>query len=200
MNSFTRYILIIAAMVTMSTAAAVARPLEPASVTIMGESELSVDCMYHFVCQHNDSFDRSVAEAFFVVAERYGVRGDIALCQAILETGWFRFDDGTAVTPEQNNFCGLGVCERGQRGHSFATVEEGVTAMIQHLYAYACSEALPAGEVLIDPRFKYVSRGCAPTWFDLSGRWAMNSSYGMRILDLYRMMSQHDDVPVVSSR
>ena len=126
-----------------------------------------------------------IACCFIEVGKKYGVNGNIAFCQAILETGWFKFDKGTAVTPEQHNYCGLGVVSKGSKGCSFNTVEDGVTAMIQHLYAYADTKELPKGEILIDPRFKYVQRGVAKTWDDLSNRWAMNKDYGKHILNIY---------------
>lgn len=154
-------------------------------LSIMGEATISAKQLTAFVRTHNADFDAAIADAFIAVGERYGVRGDIALLQSIVETGWFRFDDGTAVTPEQHNYCGLGVLRRGLRGHSFESIEQGVTAQIQHLYAYACRDALPKGESLIDPRFKYVQRGVATTWMALSNRWAANARYGRQILDLY---------------
>lgn len=161
-------------------------PLLAAGKTpIFGTPEVEIDNMYAYVKRHNPDFRREVAEAFYNVGRRYGIRGDIALCQAIIETGWFRFDNGTAVRPEAHNYCGLGVKKRGDRGCSFRTVEDGVTAMIQHLYAYACSKKLPEGESKIDPRFDYVSRGSATTWEKLAGRWAMNPRYGSNIMKIY---------------
>lgn len=153
--------------------------------TITGSSLVDADGMYRFVIANNPDFDRNIAEAFHSISKKYGVRGDMAFCQAILETGWFKFTGGTKVTPDQHNYCGLGVTKLGMKGHSFPTVEDGVTAQIQHLYAYAVSAPLPKGEKLIDPRFHKVRRGCAPTWNDLSGRWAANPRYAERILDLY---------------
>lgn len=158
-------------------------------VSILGEPEVSVDRMYEFVRSRNDQFTRDIAEAYYNIGIRYGIRGDIALCQGILETGWFKFADGTAVRPEQHNYCGLGVTRGGMTGHAFDTVELGVTAQIQHLYAYACSSELPDGEEIIDPRFKLVARGVAPTWEGLSNRWAANEKYAERIMALFSMMS-----------
>ena len=77
-----------------------------------------------------------------------------------------------------------------ERGHAFESIEEGVTAQIQHLYAYGSRDELPAGETIIDPRFSYVSRGSASTWEDLNGRWAANKHYSDRILSLYYRMAQ----------
>ena len=159
-----------------------------AATPILGTNVATVERMYQFVKSKNSSFDREIAEQFIAVSARYGLRGDIALCQSIIETGWFKYTGGTAVTPDDHNYCGLGVTVLGQKGCQFATVAEGVTAQVQHLYAYACTKAIPAGETLVDPRFKYVTRGIAPNWEDLSGRWAMASDYGTKILNMYKEM------------
>ena len=159
-----------------------------AATPILGTNVASVERLYQFIKSKNSSFDREIAEQFIAVSARYGLRGDIALCQSIIETGWFKYTGGTAVTPDDHNYCGLGVTVLGQKGCQFSTVKEGVTAQIQHLYAYACTKAIPAGETLVDPRFKYVTRGIAPNWEDLSGRWATASDYGTKILNMYKEM------------
>lgn len=158
------------------------------SAPIAGYPAVDAETMWRFVARRNPEFDREIAEAFHRVGIKYGIRGDIALCQSILETGWFRFGGGTAVRPDQHNYCGLGVVRKGVKGASFATVEEGVTAQIQHLYAYATVAPLPKGEKLIDPRFDKVRRGIAQTWADLNNRWAMNSHYAEKIMALYAEM------------
>lgn len=160
-----------------------------AATPILGTNVATVERMYQFVKSQNSSFDREIAEQFIAVSERYGLRGDIALCQSIIETGWFKYTGGTAVTADDHNYCGLGVTTLGQKGCQFETVEEGVTAQVQHLYAYACTKSLPAGETLIDPRYNYVSRGCAPNWEDLgSGKWASAAGYGTAIIEMYNNM------------
>ena len=153
-------------------------------------AEPEPDVMSRFAASRNPDFDSRIARAFHEVGRRYGIRGDIAFCQAIVETGWFMFTGGTAVRPSQHNYCGLGVLKKGMRGHSFQSVEEGVTAQIQHLYAYATRKDLPRGERLVDPRFNLVDRGCASTWHDLSNRWAANSAYGASIMNLYQKLLQ----------
>lgn len=153
---------------------------------IMGAAVVrDAEQMARFVRRINADFPTEIAEAYLTVGDRYGVRGDVAFCQAIIETGWFRFADGTAVTPEQHNYCGMGVTSRGMRGDSFDSVEQGVMAQMQHLYAYCCKNPLPDGEPIIDPRFRLVCRGVAPNWDDLSNRWAMNPNYGRQIMTLY---------------
>src|SRR5699024_4241256 len=108
--------------------------------------------------------------------ETEGIRGDLAFCQSCLETGNFTFE-GSAVTLDQNNFCGMGVTSNGMKGNSFSTPQLGIRAQIQHLKAYANTQDLV--NTCIDPRFKYVQRGCAPyvEWLGIqenpSGRgWA----------------------------
>lgn len=171
-----------------------------AATNIIGTipSTSTVDRLYYFIREKNSTFEREIAEEFLSVGQTYGVRGDIAICQSILETGWFKFNDGTAVTPDQHNYCGLGVTYTGSKGNSFATIHLGVTAQIQHLYAYATTAALPAGETLVDPRFNYVNRGCAPTWESLGGKWSSASNYGTKILQLYNQMCAYN-VPSTAS-
>lgn len=159
--------------------------LTASSEPICGPSHVDADALASFVARRNPGFNPAIAHAFVALGERYGIRGDVALCQAILETGWFRFDGGTAVRPEQNNFCGLGVTKTGLQGCAFNSIEEGVEAMMQHLWAYASTAPLPDGSSMLDPRFSLVTRGSATTWEDLSGRWATNPAYGSLILDLY---------------
>ncbi|MCH5346861.1 MAG: glucosaminidase domain-containing protein [Muribaculaceae bacterium] len=162
-----------------------------AATPIRGVCQVDSTAMTAFVRQYNPNFDPAIARAFHEIGNRYGIRGDIALCQAILETGWFRFDNGTAVAPSQHNYCGMGVIKTGDSGCNFESVEAGVTALIQHLYAYCCSDELPEGEVIIDPRYKLVKRGSAPCWEDLVGRWAMNTAYAVNILINYERLTRH---------
>lgn len=164
-----------------------------AAMMILGEPTVDAETMWRFVNKVNPDFPIEIARAYIEVGRRYGIRGDIALCQAVIETGWFRFADGTAVRPEQHNYCGLGVEKRGMTGCSFNSIEEGVTAQLQHLYAYAADTPLPDGEKMVDPRFKLVKRGCAQSWHDLSGRWAMNDRYGTQILSLYQRLLESAD-------
>ncbi|HRX95231.1 MAG TPA: hypothetical protein P5158_13975, partial [Chitinophagaceae bacterium] len=64
--------------------------------------------------------------------------------------------------------------------------EAGVEAHIQHLFAYANRENLPAGKNLLDPRYALVKRGLAPTWLELNARWAVpGTTYGQSILADY---------------
>ncbi len=156
------------------------------------------------ILSNNVNFNVEIAKAFFSLAPKYGIDPMMAISQSILETGWFKYE-GSAVTAEQHNYCGLGVTSTGVTGGSFNTVEDGVTAQLQHLFAYGCKEALPADDVVLDPRFSLVTRGIAVYWQQLAGRWACpgydtkiyatpekameaGNTYGQKILALYKTL------------
>lgn len=119
-----------------------------------------------------------------------GVRGDIAFAQSCLEKGNFTFSD-SAVTLSQNNFCGMGVTSNGMKGNAFDTPQLGIRAQIQHLKAYASKDSLK--NTCIDPRFKYVTRGCAEyvEWLGQQENpqrkgWAAGTGYGEKILSILK--------------
>lgn len=156
---------------------------------IMGTSVATAEQMVAYIKAKNKSVAQSVIDMIpFFISEgkAEGVRGDIAFAQACLETGNFAFK-GTAVTLDQNNFCGMGVTSAGAKGNSFDTPQLGIRAQVQHLKAYASTEALVND--CIDPRFKYVTRGCAEyvEWLgqkenpDGKG-WATGKGYGDKII------------------
>lgn len=122
--------------------------------------------------KNNTKFDENIAKVFFKLAPTYGIDPLWALAQSCLETGWFKYA-GSAVTPAHHNYCGLGVTTTGKPGAVFDTIEDGIRAQLQHLYAYGCKMALPSGEPKLDPRFDLVTRGIAAYWEQLAGRWAV---------------------------
>lgn len=123
---------------------------------------------------------------YFVEGEREGIRGDVAFAQALKETGYFGY--GGTVTPDQNNYCGLGTTSRTVKGGYFPTAEIGVRAHIQHLLAYS-STRRPTMEI-VDPRYELVreilGEQCLTTWTELNGRWAVPGDYyGESILAMF---------------
>lgn len=166
---------------------------------ILANSDNVAEKMVSFVKSVNPvSQDiEEIAKQFIEVGNKYGIRGDIAFCQSIIETGYFKFDGGTAVTPDQHNYAGIGVTSKGMKGNSFNAVKDGVTAQMQHLYAYASTKELPTGEIALDPRYQYVTRGIAPHWEDLNNHWAMNDQYGQEILAVYDKLVAFNYVPPV---
>lgn len=158
---------------------------------ITGKAETTVEQMAAYIKAKNDSVAQSVLDMiplYLSEGEAENIRGDIAFAQSCLETGNFTFT-GSAVELLQNNFCGMGVTKLGEKGNSFDTPQTGIRAQIQHLKAYANTAKLK--KECVDPRFEYVSRGCAP-YVEYLGiqenpkgkGWAAGAGYGKRILTI----------------
>lgn len=172
-------------------------------IPIFGES-VATSAQLRAVLKKNNPSAPDLVDLYLQIGKEYGIRGDLAFCQAAKETGWWRF--GNLVTLDQNNYCGLGATGQaatgeenlnganpdriwyveGRHGAFFKTPADGVEAQIQHLYAYATKNPLPRGKEIVDPRFTLVTKGIAPRWIDLNGRWAVpGTTYGQSIIDDY---------------
>ena len=162
-------------------------------VPIMGEAVATQAQMVNYINKRNPnpklncSVD-DIVHLYYVEAEREGIRPDIAICQAIKETGVWAY--GGDVVPEQNNYCGLGTTGGGVKGEYFATPQLGVRAHIQHLLSYA-SKRLPRVEI-VDPRYELIKKfrpqifGKLTRWTELNGVWAVpGNHYGEDILNLW---------------
>ena len=130
---------------------------------------------------------RELVAYYYEEGAREGIRPDVAFAQALKETGFFRY--GGTVTPDQNNYGGLGTTSTEIKGAYFATSQIGVRAHIQHLLAYA-STRRPVRPV-VDPRYNLVRNVYGTitlgNWQDLNGRWAVpGDSYGQSILSMFR--------------
>ena len=160
---------------------------------IMGNAVATAEQMKAYLKAKNPGVAQSVLDMvplYLSEGKAEGVRGDIAFAQSCLETGNFTFS-GSAVTLSQNNFCGMGVTSNGMKGNSFGTPQLGIRAQVQHLKAYASTDALK--NACIDPRFKYVTRGCAEyaEWLgqkeNPAGKgWAAGAGYGGKILSILK--------------
>ena len=179
---------------------------EDSLTAIMGKPAVTADQMKAYLKKKNPAVPQSVLDMiplYLSEGEAEGVRGDIAFAQSCLETGNFTFS-GSAVTLSQNNFCGLGVTQRGKKGISFDTPQLGIRAQIQHLKAYASTDKLRNER--IDPRFRYVTRGCAPyaEWLgqkeNPQGKgWAAGEKYGEKILSILKAVMEEGKVQFVES-
>ena len=156
---------------------------------IMGTAVATVQQMQSYIQKVNPAVPKSVidmVEYYISEGKTEGVRGDIAFAQSCLETGNFTFS-GSAVTLDQNNFCGMGVTKNGVKGNSFETSQLGIRAQIQHLQAYASTDRLK--QTVVDPRYIYVTRGCAE-YVEYLGiqenpqhqGWAAGKDYGNKII------------------
>ena len=118
-----------------------------------------------------------------------GVRAEVIFAQIMNETGWWQF--GGDVSINQFNFGGIGATGNGVPGNSFKDVRTGIRAQVQHLKAYASTE--PLKNTCVDPRFNYVSRGCAKfvEWLGIGDNptgqgWCAGSGYGAKLKDIMK--------------
>ncbi|HEY9705041.1 MAG TPA: N-acetylmuramoyl-L-alanine amidase [Allocoleopsis sp.] len=154
---------------------------------IVGNGYTSEVQLMMFLKSNNEKALANFPDLAKLYREEGGIEGinyDIAFCQMCLETNFLRF--GGDVQPMQNNFAGLGTVGGGIEGASFPSARIGVRAHIQHLKAYASLE--PLVQELVDPRFRFVTRGVAPLIDLLSGRWAADLQYGTKISALLKRL------------
>lgn len=141
------------------------------------------------IAQRNPRLDRrygDIATIYMSVGEQLGLRWDYAFYQMMLETGSLSYTrDGKKpgdVKPRQNNFAGLGATGKGEPGESFATIEDGVKAHLQHLAMYAGERV----EAPVAERTRKVQEwGVLTSWqkrfkrpitfSDLASKWAPGS-------------------------
>ena len=130
---------------------------------------------------------KKFAKIYIREAAMENINSDVAFAQMCLETGYLTY--GNLVTPEMNNFCGLGAMDAAHPGEYFQTPQLGVRAHIQHLHAYATTAEVPLNNDLVDPRYNWVHKTkFAETVHDLAGNWATDKEYGNKLDNiLYRM-------------
>ena len=154
---------------------------------IMGHGNASELSLMVFLKNNNEQALREFPDLHKIYRQEgtiEGVNYDIAFCQMCVETTFLRF--GGDVKASQNNFAGIGALGGDAAGAAFSSARIGVRAQIQHLKAYASKE--PLVQELVDPRFRFVSRGSAVLVGQLSGRWAADPNYGKKIMAMVRRL------------
>ncbi len=177
----------------------VAMPKVPTTVSayddsIIGTPLASQQQCVNYLLSVNPNPDLTVSPQelvsfYYEEGMREGIRPDVAFAQALKETGFFRY--GGTVTPDQNNYCGLGTTSTEVKGAYFNNARLGVRAQIQHLLAYASTRQ--PSEPVVDPRYSLVRSAYGDrtlsAWSDLNGRWAVPGySYGQSIMSIFRAM------------
>jgi len=172
------------------------KPVEPPELPvvptppkqILGSALVGAEKLSAFFMRENPKADqgfvRELAELYVEEAGAEGVSHEVAFIQMCLETGFLSFQG--LVTPDMNNFCGLGSIGPGKPGERFPTPRIGVRAHVQHLKGYATEE--PPVRDLVDPRYRWIRYGSAPMIADLAGRWASDPDYGSKLEALLRRL------------
>ena len=165
------------------------RPIVPTPPrNILGTSLVDAEILSAFFMRENPKADqnyvRELAALYVEEAGAEGVSHEVAFIQMCLETGFLSFRG--LVTPDMNNFCGLGSIGPGKPGERFPSPRIGVRAHVQHLKGYATEE--PPVRDLVDPRYRWIRYGTAPAVADLAGRWAADPEYGSKLDALLRRL------------
>lgn len=163
-------------------------------LTILGGATATETQMVKFIKKNNPnaklncSIDELV-KIYYEEGTKEGIRSDLAICQAIKETGFWNY--GGDVDPKQNNFCGLGAIGNKEPGASFETPRLGARAHLQHLLSYATTR--PPRTAINDPRYLLIARfkpeifGKIQNWTGLNGVWAVpGKHYGEDIIELWK--------------
>jgi hypothetical protein len=161
---------------------------------LLGRGHVEAEKLAAFLLTTNTAADsefvNQLARLYIEEAALEGVDHDVAFAQMCLETGFLRY--GGLVSYDMNNFCGLGAIGPEKPGERFPTPQIGVRAQIQHLKGYATSD--PLKQELVDPRYKYVRYGSAPTIEGLAGSWAADRSYAEKIVGILQRMYNAESV------
>lgn len=168
------------------------RPPRADDPAIMGRDFVPLDRFLAVAAPRNPGYgtDRwtEVWTAYRDACQTEGVSQAVALVQMLHETNYLKF--GGTVKAEQNNFAGIGTVDKNTPGNSFPDVRTGALAHVQHLKAYASTE--PPTAELVDPRYRFVKRGSAPTVKALTGRWAADPAYGEKLTLLWNRLQERD--------
>ena len=137
-----------------------------------------------FIGEHNKALPpklREIAADYKRHGDELHVRWDYAFYQMVVETNYLKFlaPGGRRgdVAPGQNNFAGLGATGHRQPGESFADVDTGVLAHLQHVRLYSGNPV----ENPVAERTKLVTDLILPwaqslkhpvTFTDLTHKWA----------------------------
>ena len=185
-----------------SSAVSVANTLTP----VMGTSEATKEQMIAYYNKSGKMFPAFYADAQYggittiedfvqIIIEEAtmeGVRADLLACQIYKETGYLQY--GGDVKIEQCNFGGIGAVGGGAAGATFPDVRTGIRAQVQHLKAYGDENAV-LQNACVDPRYAYVTKGCAKyiEWLGIkenpNGKgWATATNYGYSIVSMMNTM------------
>jgi hypothetical protein len=109
-----------------------------------------------------------VLALYLAEGEAEGVRSDLAVVQAVYETGWF-----TSADTARNNFAGIRHYDDRPSGDSFPDVPTGVRAHVQLLKKYATGNDVTLARPDVAPD----ATASATTWEELAGTWATSPDY-----------------------
>jgi hypothetical protein len=157
-------------------------------VTILGPTRCSADRMKGYAERRNPHAP-DMAGLYLKIAERYGVRGDVAFCQAMYDTRTWR---AAPAHPPWRPFAHT-IWGDGLSGWNKMRLEKQVELHIQYLHAFASQELPEDAPPLPAMQLNHLTLanllGCAGCWEDLNGKWVIpGNRYGQDITAIWRNM------------
>lgn len=158
-------------------------------VSILGPSLLTAEELTTFLTARSPKVwplpvsRLELSQMYIEEAAAEGVRGDLLMIQAVMETGWFRFESGLSDADDYN-FAGINACDSCRSASSFPSVRMGVRAHVQLVKAYA-DEELTSKNTALPYAYKVENipvRGCCVMFSELGGYWASAHNYYKRVL------------------
>ena len=148
--------------------------------------------LMQFVTERNPRLEpkfRHIAAFYEKHGRAHSVRWDYAFFQMVVETNYLQFKNATGkgdVSPQQNNFAGIGTTGGGVPGDSFPDVSTGVLGQMQHLIAYSGERVdNPVGRRTRERQDDIIDLSKAlkrpVTFRDLAKRWAVDVRYATTI-------------------
>jgi murein DD-endopeptidase MepM/ murein hydrolase activator NlpD len=120
-----------------------------------------------------------LVDLYYAEGTAEGVRPELALAQAVHETGHFTSSD-TAI----NNFAGIGHPDGAGSGRRFGSPELGVRAHVQLLRAYAEGNEVEFATERVAPQ----AGARAATLLELTGTWATDPNYATKVATVLATM------------
>jgi len=161
------------------------------SYKVVGQGLATKEQIFNLIKDRNPYIlDRKllyIIRVYLKECEMENINYDLAIVQMCLETNFLQFTG--SVPEDNNNYAGMGAVTSSSKGLFFSTIRDGVRAHVQHLKAYATTE-MPINPI-IDPRFNYVKRGTVEYVEDLAGRWAMDTTYGKKLIKYIKIIRSY---------
>lgn len=122
-----------------------------------------------------------LVDLYYAEATAEGVRPELALAQAVHETGYFTSTD-TAI----HNYAGIAHPDGAGSGRRFDSPAHGVRAHVQLLRAFAEGNDADFASDRVAPR----AAASATTLLELAGTWATDAAYGNKVVAVLAAMTE----------
>jgi hypothetical protein len=165
-------------------------------ISILGSARCNEERLRAYVNRRNPAAPE-VEGLYLRTGEKYGIRGDVAFCQAVYDTRAWTKEAASAAAPWYSLSAIAADRRDGPTGTAAPSVsqraEPQVELHIQLLYAFATSRPLPLDTPVPASRIEQLERagwrGNIVYWEDLNGKWLVpGNKYGQDVVAIWKTM------------